>query len=691
MKRILSAVLIVCLALSLSAGAFAATVTPTAAPATVTAGQDVTVTLTLDEKIENVVTIAYELYFNADLFTLKESSNGSAYDGMTLSGLNTEDGKSYYKISMMDATSTGQTLEAGTLYTLTFTAKADVTAEQAAQFELRYLNGMNNSFAAITHSAGDAASVTVQPTPAHEGYSAAIAGNVNVSVGEAATVAVSIANSEEGVTTYNAYHLTLSYDAEKLTYTSVSPDSKVTDSNGTLTISGYGNDRICGTDNITITFTGKMPGAAAVKIQSALIDRSANANAQNAPAAPLTADETTVTVGGYTVTLSDDFTGEGAAASGASYTFKAKDKNYDYDFAGSTMGGETVTVKDNGDGTFTVANVTGALNITATKSPKTFNVAVTGDGAADVAAASTANYLTDFSFTLARNTAYEYNVTVTIGGTTYTPTVTETGVYSITGADITGDIAIDVSKTLIPVTSTSITFTGNGSGDVEGGTTQMAENGKDFKFKIKFDEAYDYSIKLGEDELSCGEDGFFVIPSDKINGTALTVTVEKTARSTITVDAAEYVKLSDASSVWLITASGTVGESKVLAYDGTAMFWSEKYEAYCYLVISGEGLETVKTAAIEKIAEATAEKTNVAYDHDVNKTGDVDVNDAQLAYDIYRAQYASFDTVTMARFLEADVNGDKKVDTTDAAAIVNRIHNPESGTLAENAPEDITQ
>lgn len=690
MKRILSAVLIVCLALSLSVGAFAATVTPTAAPATVAAGQDVTVTLTLDEKIENVVTIAYELYFNADLFTLKESSNGNAYDGMTLSELNTKDGESYYKISMIDAASTGKTLKAGTLYTLTFTAKADVTAEQAAQFELRYLNGMNNSFASITHSAGDAASVTVQPAPTHKGYSAAIAGNVNVSVDEPATVTVSIANSEEGVTTYNAYHLTVSYDADKLTYTSVSPESKVTDSNGTLTISGYGADRLCGTDDITITFTGKAPGEAAVSLQSALVDRSANANADNTPAASLTATEATVTVDGYTVTLGEDFTGDSAVASGASYTFTAKDKNYDYDFTGSTMGGETVTVVDNDDGTFTVANVTGALNITATKEPKTFTVTVTGDGAVDVTAESTAKYLTDFSFTLTRDTAYTYNVVVTIGGTAYTPTLSETGSYSITGADITGDITIDVSKTIIPVTSTTITFTGSGSGDVEGGVTQTAENGKDFKFKIKFDEAYDYSIKLGEDELPCGEDGYFVIPSDKINGTVLTVTVERTAKSTITVEVAEYVKLDDASSVCLIMASGTVGEGKVLAYNGTPMFWSEKYNAYCYLVISGDDLETVKTTAEETIAEATAEKTNVAYDHDVNQTGVVDVNDAQLVYDIYMAKYSGFDTVTMDRFLEADVNGDRKVDTTDAAAIVNRIHTAVNTTPGEDAPENNT-
>ena len=52
----------------------------------------------------------------------------------------------------------------------------------------------------------------------------------------------------------------------------------------------------------------------------------------------------------------------------------------------------------------------------------------------------------------------------------------------------------------------------------------------------------------------------------------------------------------------------------------------------------------------------------------------IDVNDAQLAYDMYKAKYDSFDAaVSMLKFLNADVNGDKKVNVTDATAIVNLI------------------
>jgi len=54
----------------------------------------------------------------------------------------------------------------------------------------------------------------------------------------------------------------------------------------------------------------------------------------------------------------------------------------------------------------------------------------------------------------------------------------------------------------------------------------------------------------------------------------------------------------------------------------------------------------------------------------------VDANDAQLTYNIYNAHYDAFDeTVTMEKFLRADVNKDGNVDTTDAAAIINKILN----------------
>lgn len=54
--------------------------------------------------------------------------------------------------------------------------------------------------------------------------------------------------------------------------------------------------------------------------------------------------------------------------------------------------------------------------------------------------------------------------------------------------------------------------------------------------------------------------------------------------------------------MWLVKAAGTVSEGKVLAYDGSAMFWSEKYNAYSFLVVSTNTEEQMKTEAAGKIA-----------------------------------------------------------------------------------------
>ena len=179
-------------------------------------------------------------------------------------------------------------------------------------------------------------------------------------------------------------------------------------------------------------------------------------------------------------------------------------------------------------------------------------------------------------------------------------------------------------------------------------------------------------MKLGEDELTAGADGKYTIPAAKLTGEALTVTVEKTAQQTLEINVSEYVKL-DGTTMWLVTASGTVSDGKILAYDGTPMFWSEKYNAYAYLVISDKPLADVKAEAETKVAEAAADKTGVTYDFDVNETTMVDVNDAQLVYNMYNAKYASFDEVAMVRFLKADCNGDKVLNVLDANAVIAEI------------------
>ena len=61
---------------------------------------------------------------------------------------------------------------------------------------------------------------------------------------------------------------------------------------------------------------------------------------------------------------------------------------------------------------------------------------------------------------------------------------------------------------------------------------------------------------------------------------------------------------------------------------------------------------------------------------DVNKSGKVDANDAQFVFNMYNAVYNSItDTVTVEKYLRADVNGDGIVSILDAAAIINKILN----------------
>ena len=69
--------------------------------------------------------------------------------------------------------------------------------------------------------------------------------------------------------------------------------------------------------------------------------------------------------------------------------------------------------------------------------------------------------------------------------------------------------------------------------------------------------------------------------------------------------------------------------------------------------------------------DGTAQTFNV--NGDVNGTNLVDINDAQLVYNIYNAKYDSFDTTTMAMFLAADMNDSRTVTVEDAAAVVKLI------------------
>lgn len=559
------------------------------------------------------------------------------------------------------------------IYTITVPA-----GTEAGNYELK-VTGVDvaknySSEAVMTEATTATATLTIEdgsvnpPEPViPEGYSVAASGDAGINVGEDAPVALNVTHKDGNA--YNAYYFEVSYDKDVLTYKSADVQDVVVDeAAGTLKIAGYGANKDSGTAAVTLTFTGKAVGAGKVTITKANVDAKANANAQDAPAANI--DETTaaatITVGGYSVTLPEGFSGAASAAAGTDYTFKANGDDYGCYDVTATMGGETTTVTNNGDGSFTIKNVTGEIVVTAT--PKTYTVTVTGTGAGDVSEnAATATYKTDYTFKLTKADGYNYTVTVTAGGNTVTATATTEGVYTISGADIKGELIITVEKTAIVIPTTTITITGD-TDDVQGGLILTAKNGEDTTFKINKKDGYTYTVKAGDTELTVGADGTVTIPGSLLTGAPLTVTVTKTAVNPYSVEVYEYVKL-DGQSIWLVVAKS----DSVLAYGADTMFTSEKYGGYCWLVISAENADTVKTEAIAAVKAGSGTAAAVVYTGDVNATGKVDVNDAQLVYNIYNTEYASFDALSRAKFLAADVNGDHTVTVLDAAAVVNTV------------------
>lgn len=546
----------------------------------------------------------------------------------------------------------------------TYTVSVDVQAIVDTSYDGAVL-GTYTATINVTNNGG------TDPNPPEpvipEGYSVAASGDAGINVGEDAPVALNVTHKDGNA--YNAYYFEVSYDKDVLTYKSADVQDVVVDeAAGTLKIAGYGANKDSGTAAATLTFTGKAVGAGKVTITKANVDAKTNANAQDAPAANI--DETTaaatITVGGYSVTLPEGFTGAASAAAGTDYTFKATGDDYGCYDVTATMGGAETTVTNNGDGSFTISNVTGNIAVKAT--PKTYAVTVTGTGAADVSEnAATAAYKTDYTFKLTKADGYNYTVTVTAGGNAVTATATTEGVYTISGADIKGELIITVEKAAIVIPTTTITITGD-TDDVQGGLILTAKNGEDTTFKINKKDGYTYTVKAGDTELTVGADGTVTIPGSLLTGAPLTVTVTKTAVNPYSVEVYEYVKL-DGQSIWLVVAKS----DSVLAYGADTMFSSEKYGGYCWLVISAENADTVKTEAIAAVKAGSGTAAAVVYTGDVNATGKVDVNDAQLVYNIYNTEYASFDALSRAKFLAADVNGDHTVTVLDAAAVVNTV------------------
>lgn len=491
---------------------------------------------------------------------------------------------------------------------------------------------------------------------------------------------------EPGDLTYNTFFFQFSYDAEKLDFASAtigSKDPDVIDHSvpGRLTIGGYGEVR--SDRSIMLNFTVKAAGEATVKLVKAQMDVRANA-AKDAQTASVPAGQSgTVTIlcGGFPVELPKCATGDAYVTANGDYTFTA-DPGYDYSFS-ATVNNEKVDIFNNGDGSYTIKNVTGKLVIKANSAPtvKTYAVTVEGDGYGDVNAPTSATHGQNYTFTVMQAANYDYAVAVTVNGQPVTCTVSSSGsnayTYTIPAKSVTGPVVITVKKAPQSGT-TQIVLTGSGAADVwDGVTSYTVKSGEAFTFGISHQEGFDYTVTVmaGEKTLTLQRNenaSTYTIPEDYIKGGIIMVSITKTAQLAMTVNAAEYVKLINGNAVWLITAvpETKLPATKSLYYGDTAMFWSEKYEAYAWLLVDKGTAADIAAAAKSAISVKGNSTVSVSYGGDVNGTGHTDINDAQYVYDLYNAKHSALD---MEKFLRCDVNGDCEVNVEDVRMVVSLL------------------
>ena len=682
MKKLISVLLALAIVLSLAPAAFAddvPTITMTADKESVAPGETVTLTLSLD--MDTVVDGAgFKIDFDKEAYDYVKKVPDT-FDDTTNENVANEKGWVRF-VYLNTKPSKPTTWSAGVIDTVTFRAKEGASSS-TAKFTLTVENlekynadDPANNIKVAHNVVGGEQTVPVE-APQVKGYTVSMGDDKQAAFGQTVEIPVTIGYSDDSVTGYNAYDMSFSYDSSalKLDMTETNEEgNRVMLGDNSVRIVRYGKEAALG-EALTLKFevlAGK--GSSNVTVTSAKVDTNGNAIEADAPDATILRSTATVTISGYTVDLPDDFTRTDAEGStieaGKDLTFKPKDPNYDYNVT-VTVGGETVTPTIGEDGTYTVPSVNGNVTVTSTKTPKSFSVTL-GD---DTTGEATATYTKDYIFTLTPASGYNYDVTVTIGGktyTNYTPVVNENGTttYTIPGADVTGVIVINSNKAVKPAQTFSVSFTGTGASDAKGASSVTENAAYTFTVDKKDNFEYTVSATMGGKTVAVteGENGSYTIA--KVTGN-LVITVEKKSVSTMNVAVSKFVEMNN-KTVFLVTVTGTPEEGKAFAYGENVMYKTTAYgeNVYSWLVIVDSTADLTVDEATANITQAAATAEEVAAGYDVNETGNVDINDAQLTYDIYTGKYTDFEKVSVRKFLRADTNADKVVNSADAVVVV---------------------
>lgn len=719
MKKVISFLLAVVLCFTLAAEAFAASVKPEAVSETVQTGQNIAVALTVDESYSDVITLETRLYYNSDLFTYV-SYTGDNKDVTVKATPLTDTNGTYMQVTIIGATGGAAVKANEKIATLVFAAKDGVTEQTSAEFKSKIQYGKTKDGTEI--SASDMQTYSVTITPPAPGYQVSVPKSISAGVNGETIVPVAVHLTEADGThsasnTFNAYSFTVTYDTAKLRYKSIAPaDAEVTElGNGVLKIAGTSHDAINGSDTaFKLTFeTFTAVGAATVAVSDAKIDDKANAIDKDAPLAKAGNLTTTVTVGGYSVTLPEGFEGEGSAAAGEDYTFKVTDgKAYTVT---ATVDGIPVPVTKN-ETTYTIAAlyVTGKI-VVAAEEKAMVTVKVDNKGGGTIAGLDDGiPEGEDVTFTvtspLDKNpiayTVKVGEVEIAASGVEIAdqkgPRKAYTYTYTIPGSMVKGDIiTVTVEKarsdvwTLIKTGNgwddATLTYTIGEDATVYAAGSTIPKTAKTVTVSILKNDKRTYTVKYG---LDSPDDSTPLTQVDAGGKWTYTYTAGESAFSWFYLDitytekadfAADEVvaylnlgKDASAKTMWLVLCSGKTNGYLTCSYgENTApMYYSEKYQAWAYLVISGDDAKTVKqNVSIMNVDESAGKKT-VDYSGDVNMTGGVDINDAQLIVNMYNADYTVFTgNVTMEKFLRADMDGNKVVNNADVLKIIAAVNN----------------
>lgn len=553
---------------------------------------------------------------------------------------------------------------------------------------------------------------TARPKPTTTGYSVSMAADQTVAAGETVSIPVTAASSEKKITGFNAYDMTFTYDPAALTLNTTSnaeANLTVEDNNGTVRVRRYGETVPLG-EALTLDFTAKKGAASTVTLTEAKFDLDANSINFDAPAATISDGDTVVNANNFTVTLPDDFTSDAETRlvpAGGSFTFKPVDSHYDYAF--TVKVGDTVTEGQTfgEDGTYTVSGVNGNVEVTVTsKTPKQYDV--TYRYLVDfkdlevpeeiLKGPAKATYNEDYSFSIRPRNDTSYRVEAIWGMSTDTQRTLRgtanpdgTITYTLDKYFVKKDFTIRIMAT--PDNKYNVVFNGNGAEDVDPGAPSSVGANNPYYFKLNKRENCDYTVtavfKPNRYDGSQNIDGIVTETSNgqymitTVNGVGggnaktwtLEITITKVSHNAEEVDVTTYLNL-DGKTMMLVTVKGTPENGSAFTYDGNTMYKVEGYgtDWYAWLVILEKDQTLTKEDAAVKVAVSAADNVvTIANGYDVNMTGVVDINDAQLVYDIYNGTYGDFGKVSMEKFLRADVNASKNVDSADAVAIVSQF------------------